>query len=331
MPITIRLMVTSTKTFGLTDRIYGSIAVWADGRKSSGPRIPITVTNSPAGGQVTVDGGSQSVPFQAKWSADQSNHTIAAISPRTVDALIYQFSSWSDAGAQSHSVSASLSNFAVTWTANFTVQKPTQVTGVSVGGSIGSPPHITWNVHSNADVNYYIYRKIRHNGVTGNEVYLATLSHSTSSYDDEDCIRASHSSDLAYYDVRAHHVPSGTFADQWWTAAGYVQFQEKPSPGSGSDNGRVTDYSLQVHPNPFNPVTTLSFTLPEAATVSLTVLDELGKEVAVLVQGSFAPDLHETTWNASNVASGVYFARLTVTNEYGAVKFTKVNKLLLMK
>ena len=38
-------------------RIFGSIAIWDDGRKSSGPRIPVTVTNSFGGGQVTADGG----------------------------------------------------------------------------------------------------------------------------------------------------------------------------------------------------------------------------------------------------------------------------------
>jgi hypothetical protein len=84
-------------------------------------------------------------------------------------------------------------------------------------------------------------------------------------------------------------------------------------------------------PNPFNPSTTISFTLPEAADVRLSIFDVLGREIAILSQGTFEAGYHSATWNASNVASGVYFARLTVTNEYGTVKFTKVNKLLLMK
>jgi hypothetical protein len=87
----------------------------------------------------------------------------------------------------------------------------------------------------------------------------------------------------------------------------------------------------QNYPNPFNPSTTIRFGLPTAGNVSLIVYDVLGREVTTLVRGPLGSGYHTSTWNASSVASGVYFARLTVTNEFGRIAFNKVTKLLLMK
>jgi hypothetical protein len=87
----------------------------------------------------------------------------------------------------------------------------------------------------------------------------------------------------------------------------------------------------QNYPNPFNPSTTIRFGLPTAGNVSLIVYDVLGREVTTLVRGTLDAGYHTATWNASSVASGVYFARLTVTNEYGRIAFNKVTKLLLLK
>ena len=89
--------------------------------------------------------------------------------------------------------------------------------------------------------------------------------------------------------------------------------------------------SFQSYPNPFNPSTTFEFGLPSPGNVSLIVYDVLGREVKTLVKGTLGAGYHRATWNASSVASGVYFARLTVTNESGMITFNKVTKLLLTK
>jgi hypothetical protein len=91
------------------------------------------------------------------------------------------------------------------------------------------------------------------------------------------------------------------------------------------------EYSMTTYPNPFNPTARLNFSLPEDAIVSVIVYDILGREVVVLANGPYQIGNHMVAWNASNIASGVYFARFTVRNEYGTVKFSRVNKLLLMK
>ncbi len=63
-------------------------------------------------------------------------------------------------------------------------------------------------------------------------------------------------------------------------------------------------------PNPARGVTTLAFTLPDAGDVDLDLYDALGRRVATLVQGAFAPGRHEASWAASSLPPGLYLAVL---------------------
>lgn len=96
---------------------YG-VGIWDNGRKASGsPRVPVTVRNSfngGYGGSVTVDEVSRSSPYQAVWSL--GNHSIAA---SYFQGGSWAFDYWSDAGAQSHTVSASLGTFGDFFTAYY--------------------------------------------------------------------------------------------------------------------------------------------------------------------------------------------------------------------
>ena len=93
-----------------------------------------------------------------------------------------------------------------------------------------------------------------------------------------------------------------------------------------SSDIKPQSYSLdQNYPNPFNPTTVIRYSLPENARVNLVVYDILGRQVAELVNGEVGAGYHQVEFNASRLASGIYFYRLT------ADKFTQINKMLLMK
>ncbi len=89
--------------------------------------------------------------------------------------------------------------------------------------------------------------------------------------------------------------------------------------------------TLESYPNPFNPSTTIRYTLPEAARVSLAVYDVGGRLVRTLVRGANKPaGVFEGTWNGTDdagkvVASGVYFYRLTAGDQ------TITRKAVLLK
>lgn len=76
-----------------------------------------------------------------------------------------------------------------------------------------------------------------------------------------------------------------------------------------------TMYSLGAYPNPFNPTTQIRFSIPESGSVQLTVHDILGREVAILVNGTFPAGEHQTTFDATNLSSGVYLYRLQAGNQ----------------
>jgi hypothetical protein len=81
----------------------------------------------------------------------------------------------------------------------------------------------------------------------------------------------------------------------------------------------------QNYPNPFNPTTTISFTLPSRSFVSLKIFDVLGREVSTIVYGELQAGTYNRQWNATNMASGVYFYRMQ------AGSYVNTKKLLLLK
>ena len=97
--------------------------------------------------------------------------------------------------------------------------------------------------------------------------------------------------------------------------------------GDETAEGEIPDEFalLPPSPNPFNPSTAISFQLPSARDVKLTVYDVSGREVAVLVDGYQPAGYHKVTFEAGDLPSGVYFARLQ------AGDFQGVRKLLLVK
>lgn len=86
------------------------------------------------------------------------------------------------------------------------------------------------------------------------------------------------------------------------------------------------DYSLdQNYPNPFNPSTTIEYQLPSDGFVSLRIFDLLGSEVKTLVNEYKTKGRYSTTFDASNLASGLYIYQLKSNN------FSSIKKMILSK
>lgn len=86
------------------------------------------------------------------------------------------------------------------------------------------------------------------------------------------------------------------------------------------------DFSLkQNYPNPFNPNTKISFSLPKAGEIKLEIYSALGSFIKTIASGNFPAGDHSINFNAGNLASGVYFYRLT------AGDFTQTRSMILIK
>ena len=100
---------------------------------------------------------------------------------------------------------------------------------------------------------------------------------------------------------------------------------------TGSGGGDTPRFSLgQCYPNPFNPSTTISYTIGEAASVRLAIYDVSGRLVRVLVDGSRGAGTHSEIWDGTDnagrgVSSGVYFYRLRSN------AFMETRKMVLLK
>jgi len=92
---------------------------------------------------------------------------------------------------------------------------------------------------------------------------------------------------------------------------------------SGNLPGTVT--LGQNFPNPFNPSTTITFSLSSRSFASLKVFEVIGREVATIVDGELPAGNYSRQWNATNMSSGMYYYRLQTGS------FAATRKMLFLK
>jgi hypothetical protein len=105
-----------------------------------------------------------------------------------------------------------------------------------------------------------------------------------------------------------------------------ITFKRGATAVANESGFKAFEFALnQNYPNPFNPSTAISFTIPTASKVSLSVYNVLGQRVATLVNRDLSAGAHAFTFDASALSSGMYFYRL----EAGAN--VSVKKMMLIK
>jgi hypothetical protein len=145
--------------------------------------------------------------------------------------------------------------------------------------------------------------------------------------------------DPARTDGYSHVFSKSDLSHSWFDKGGFAYtfypaetnvsaVEESATQGTHASGVRL----YQNYPNPFNPSTTIGYTVgavsgqqTAVSGVRLAVYDILGREVAVLVDEAKEPGSYDVTWNASRMASGVYFCVLRV----GASTSTK--SMVLMR
>lgn len=103
-----------------------------------------------------------------------------------------------------------------------------------------------------------------------------------------------------------------------------------PTPTGATSPKMFTNELLQNFPNPFNPSTTIKYSVAGASVVQITIYNVRGERVRTLVNEKKHAGVHKTTWNGLNdqgamVATGVYFYFLRIGS------FTAAKKMILLK
>ncbi len=239
---------------------------------------------------------------------------------------------WSDARNGDYDVFCSTSfNKGETWTA------PVRVNDDPIGnGKIQYWPWISVNENGKIAILYYDTRNTPNNTVI--EAYIATSVDQGASFSNALLSTQQSPTNQPNGDVRfgdyigidfqgSKIVPvwtderAGGFDMDIYTAVVDITVGIQPAV-----NKIPSEFILnQNYPNPFNPGTVISFSLPKASALKLTVLDVTGRVVSTLIDGKKNAGNYNIKWDGSSFSSGVYFYRLETGD------FTETKKMILLK
>jgi hypothetical protein len=112
---------------------------------------------------------------------------------------------------------------------------------------------------------------------------------------------------------------------------GIALIAERPNKETKQENAQTSDeseesyFKTKNYPNPFNPVTNITYTLKNSTSVKLTVYDRLGREIVVLVDAVQSEGEYVVEFNGSTLPSGIYFYRIKTPEK------VEVRKMVLAK
>ena len=93
----------------------------------------------------------------------------------------------------------------------------------------------------------------------------------------------------------------------------------------------LEEYSLsEAYPNPFNPTTTINFGVPLESHVEVSIFDLRGQKIETLVNEFSQPGNYSISWDAKQIASGVYFIHFTASDD-NTLYVSQIQKLMLIK
>jgi photosystem II stability/assembly factor-like uncharacterized protein len=118
-----------------------------------------------------------------------------------------------------------------------------------------------------------------------------------------------------------HKAWCGSSGGRVW----YTYLRSNPVGISGNNSAPLSYALYQNSPNPFNPVTTIKFSIPNNSQVKLSVFDVTGREIEQLLNTELTPGEYRYQFNASNYSSGIYIYRLETAG------FTETRKMILIK
>lgn len=109
------------------------------------------------------------------------------------------------------------------------------------------------------------------------------------------------------------------------SASDNFHIRESTSIDDKPDRNPIAYKLSKNHPNPFNPSTTIRYSLPKATKMELSIYNLSGRKISTLVNGKRSRGTHSIRFNAENLSSGIYLYRIKTPD------FSSTRKMILMK
>lgn len=194
---------------------------------------------------------------------------------------------------------------------------PLAPTNVALTGAVGQHPTISWTKVDVAD-HYNVYRSVDLDGIyhfqkVGEVVH--NPNQNTHYWVDNSVIIADKFNTTSRHYYRITTVDSNPYESITSTQVSTnSNWAEKMF--SGDFNGLIEYKLYNAFPNPFNPTTTISYSIKEAGMVNLEVFNILGQKVSVLVNEFQEAGINSVTFDASTLSNGVYLYQLQSGNHF---------------
>ncbi len=287
----------------------------------------------------------------------------AAIGAESYDVEIYVYGSLVDAAygiiATSYAIPAGTLGYTtpVNWnvrannsygssaftSSNFTTLNSTTAPTLTWLTNSSRHPELHWTVPSGVSSPYKIYKYYCNQGPDcfGGSSLIDTTSSLTYTDNTVDVADKNHPAAMtAYYTVKGTkpNLQLSSASNKAVVNTSNIFQMAGINPGNDENQSTVLITVLPTetniigsYPNPFNPTTTIKYQLAAPGYVRLSIFNILGEEIARLADGDYAAGYYSAVWDAGAAPSGIYFARITVTDPSRNELYRRVTKLLLMK
>ncbi len=206
------------------------------------------------------------------------------------------------------------------------ITAPTGLEVTNEGASFGGP-RLEWDDHTETIDHYKVYR-YRSNPPQGqpNTQHIGTT---TSSEFTDINVAINGNSEIFDYHVVAE---KGVFYSDRSNIVSVTGDDASPFKRIADEKEALPEeFDMgENYPNPFNPSTKLSYSVPERAEVTLEVFNILGRKVQTLVRGTKQAGSYQVTFDASNLSNGIYIVRFTAQGQSGNT-FVQQQSMTLVK
>ncbi|MCK6601219.1 MAG: T9SS type A sorting domain-containing protein [Bacteroidetes bacterium] len=184
-------------------------------------------------------------------------------------------------------------------------------------------PKLTWSANIEPDLSgYKIYKSVTNGAAPLTWSLVTTVPKTASSYLDESVsVTSETQNQKIFYQVKAVDNTGLLSVASNFDWLFYNMEMQKVSDSNGNEQDLITRFSIEnAYPNPFNPATTIGFSIPEQGAVNWQVYDTQGKLIFSAPEKVYPAGHHQVFFDGKHLSSGMYFIKMRYHSQIKTIK-----------